>query len=293
MAKRRLLTKKRQRWAQNRDTTLRGKPLRLAITAQDRYAKDLDKIIQAMAKQTRRELMRLFESDDAKQFYAQDASIASQARILLNKLQRDFAKQFGDRSKLVTRRMVKDVDKASKSTLHASLKELSGGLSLKTDILTGELKEILTATIAENVDLIKTIPSTYFHNVRGAVMRSITQPDSGGLSRLVERLDKQLTARARQERNKARNLALDQTRKTYNNLNKGRMEAVGLNKFEWVHSMGGQNPRPLHQKELNGKVFSFDDLPIIDEKTGERGIPGQAINCRCTMLPVIEFNQGK
>jgi uncharacterized protein with gpF-like domain len=41
---------------------------------------------------------------------------------------------------------------------------------------------------------------------------------------------------------------------------------------------------------MDGKIFSFDDLPIIDRKTGERGIPGQAINCRCTMTPVYEFD---
>jgi uncharacterized protein with gpF-like domain len=40
---------------------------------------------------------------------------------------------------------------------------------------------------------------------------------------------------------------------------------------------------------MDGNVYSFDDPPIIDKNTGERGIPGQAINCRCFMVPVIEF----
>jgi uncharacterized protein with gpF-like domain len=30
-------------------------------------------------------------------------------------------------------------------------------------------------------------------------------------------------------------------------------------------------------------------LPVIDPRTGERGIPGQAINCRCVMRPLVEF----
>jgi len=38
------------------------------------------------------------------------------------------------------------------------------------------------------------------------------------------------------------------------------------------------------------EIFSFDDLPVIDRRSGERGIPGQAINCRCRMAPVIEFD---
>ena len=44
---------------------------------------------------------------------------------------------------------------------------------------------------------------------------------------------------------------------------------------------------------LNGGIFDFDNLPVIDEKTGERGIPGQAINCKCRMRPIVEFEKGE
>ena len=31
---------------------------------------------------------------------------------------------------------------------------------------------------------------------------------------------------------------------------------------------------------MDGNICRYDDLPVIDERTGERrGIPGQAINC--------------
>jgi SPP1 gp7 family putative phage head morphogenesis protein len=221
-----------------------------------------------------------------------DASLSSQANILLNKLFRGFEDQFKNQGQRYAERMVNDVDKVSVSTLHSSLQKLSGGLSIKTDFLTGDLKEILKATIYENVGLIVTIPQTYLGQVRGIVMRSIIEPANEGLAGVIKDLDKLLDMRSRQIKNKAKNLALDQVRKTYNNLNKGRMEKYGLTKFEWVHSGGGQEPRELHRDVLNGQIFSFDDLPIIEAKTGERGIPGQAINCRCTMFPVIEFDNG-
>ena len=67
------------------------------------------------------------------------------------------------------------------------------------------------------------------------------------------------------------------------------MQGLGVKKFKWLHSMGGKEPRPLHKNVLNGNVYSFDDPPVIDERTGERGLPGVLINCRCRMLPVIEF----
>lgn len=59
----------------------------------------------------------------------------------------------------------------------------------------------------------------------------------------------------------------------------------GMTEFKWHTNLDGRE-RPLH-KELNGQVFRFDNPPIIDERTGEKGLPGQTYNCRCAMTPVI------
>ena len=59
----------------------------------------------------------------------------------------------------------------------------------------------------------------------------------------------------------------------------------GITEFKWYTNIDGRE-RPLH-KELNGHVFRFDDPPIIDERTGEKGLPAQTYNCRCTFAPVI------
>lgn len=57
---------------------------------------------------------------------------------------------------------------------------------------------------------------------------------------------------------------------------------------EWIWSSShDERVRPLHRK-LNGQKFSFNNLPIIDERTGERGTPGQAYGCRCTMIPLLK-----
>ena len=40
---------------------------------------------------------------------------------------------------------------------------------------------------------------------------------------------------------------------------------------------------------MSGKVYRLDDPPVIDARTGERGLPGQAIFCRCTMQPIVKF----
>jgi len=289
---RKLITKRKQDWIGERDVAITGTPLRQSISSQDRYARRLEKLTMQMSGDVSRQVKILFSSDDAKKFYAQDASLSSQARVLMNSLSLKYAKLFARMAKPYAKDMVKDAEKESKTSLHSSLEKLSGGLSIKTDILTGQLSDIVKATIDQNVDLIKSIPDEYLNNVRGAVMRSIAQPEAGGIKGLTESIDEMLDLRNKQIRNKAKNVALDQTRKAYNNINAGRMRAVGVEKFRWRHSGGGQKPRELHRDKLNGNIYSFNDLPIIDERTGERGIPGQAINCRCVMIPVIEFDDG-
>lgn len=58
----------------------------------------------------------------------------------------------------------------------------------------------------------------------------------------------------------------------------------GFSFFKWHTNIDGRE-RPLH-RELNGKLFRFDNPPIIDDKTGQKGLPGQTYNCRCTFSPV-------
>jgi SPP1 gp7 family putative phage head morphogenesis protein len=285
-----LLTKKRAQWAGKRGgATFKGSKLSYNASSQDKYVRALQGLVKQMTAQTIREVKRLFETHamDGTMMAAMDASnIASQARIVTNRLTAKFESLFGKKAKLLAERMVAAADKNSKSALHMSLKELSGGLSLKTDLMNARLRTITTATVAENVGLIKSIPAEFMTQVQGDVLRGITT--GKGLEDIVPALEKYEGVTLR----RARNIALDQTRKAYNNVNKGRMQAIGVKKFQWVHSGGGQHPRELHL-ELDGNVYSFDELPIIDERTGERGIPGQAINCKCTMIPVIEFDTGE
>ncbi|MBQ2175375.1 MAG: minor capsid protein [Alphaproteobacteria bacterium] len=60
----------------------------------------------------------------------------------------------------------------------------------------------------------------------------------------------------------------------------------GFSSFKWYTNLDGRE-RPLH-KQLHGGIFRFDDPPIIDERTGEKGLPAQTYNCRCTFTPVVD-----
>lgn len=299
MATKPLLTKSKAQWAgQFKPTALRGKPLNHNAANAMRYEKELQALVAQMTAQCEREIRKLFESETAVEFFdepsaiespqvAQDASISSQARILTNKLTDTFTSLFSRRSKMLAQRMIDNTDKASKSSLHSSLKELSGGLMIKTNIMPGALGEALNAATYENVQLIKSISQQYLDGIQGAVMRSI-QPGGNGLADLLPYLQshKEITQK------RAKNIAYDQTRKAFNVCNSERMKALGVKKFEWIHSGGGLHPRRDHVK-MDGNIYSFDDLPVIGVMYGSevRGIPGQLPNCRCSMAPVIEFDE--
>ena len=281
------LTAKRKTWVEQRTTrgqvVLKGERLAYSVPIQARYEKDLAAMIEKMTTKTKRELTKLFKTKEAKTFYAEDASFSSMARIVINSLRKEFDLYYKKNSKEVTNKMMRRIDKHSSGSLQSSIEKLSGGLSVKTDFISGEVKDIMQASIQRNVSLIKSIESQYFDQIEDLVMRSIA-PGGNGLQDLaiLDKIKDKTVSRGV-------SIAKDQTRKAYNNLNAARMKKAGLHEFYWRHGGGARNPRDLHQNVLNGQIFSLNNLPVIDEKTGERGIPGQLIFCGCTMEPIATF----
>lgn len=272
---------------------IKGKKLSYNAGLQSKYEKSLRSLVARMAKEVNREVMKLFKSNLSDEFFdyqdelaTMDASIASQARMLMNKLTDKYTYLFDSEAPDLSLKMVSSSDKASKVSLSQSLDGIIPDFTLKTNFLPAGVKEVSKSLIAENVSLITTIPDVYFKNITGAVMRSITT--GTGVDGLMKHLKKYYGESDR----KAKNVALDQTRKAYNSINKQRMMTAGFTSFEWLHSGGGLKPRKDHQA-MSGKIYSFDNLPVIDKRTGEKGIPGQAINCRCTMKPVYVFPEGE
>lgn len=270
---------------------IKGDVLRPNAAVGDRYVKALTSLVKQMTEQTKRELKRAFSQQDAAKFFskdgaiAQDADIAAQARIVTNALENKFTQLFGKKAKILASNMISQNDKVSSSTLHASLKSLSGGLSLATTTITPVMKTIISASTTENVSLIKSIPQQYFTQVKGDVMRSITT--GNGLQDLIPALEKYEGVTYR----RARNIALDQTRKVYSGLNKGRMMALGIKEYEWIHTGGSQHPRQDHI-DMDGKIYSYTgENQARDKKTGEPIIPAQMINCHCVARPVIRFDE--
>lgn len=272
-----------------RAQALRGATLFQPVAAGSQYSSEIVKAFDQMRAEVEREVLKTYAHTDSPALQdgstMDGASIVTVMQRLLDRLKKRFTLQFNKLAVNATDRMVERTTQNSDSSMRASLKDIAPDLTLKMTTVPQAMKDVIAAGSKQAADLIKTVPAKYLDDIGGDVMRSITS--GRGLADLEPALEKRGVA----TKNWARNVALDQTRKVYNTVNKERMKSLGVKRFEWIHSGGSNQPRPYHKFELNGNIFDIDNPPIIDQRTGERGYPGQLPYCRCTMRPVIEFGE--
>jgi len=281
------LSKTRQKWADQRGgAVFRGKALTHPVLPEARYQARLERMVDQMTAAAQRELERYYRAQwTGDGTVAMDApSFTAGVSRLLRNLSKRFTALFTERAGGLAEALAKGVSDSTARQLGESLKDVSGGVTLKTNVISGRVAEVMAAGVKENVSLIKSIPAEYFQKIEGDVMRSITT--GRGMADLVPDILKH----GQSTKKRAELIARDQTSKATTAINRTRMQGLGIKQFEWLHSGGGKEPRPLHV-QLDGQIFDLDKPPVIDERTGERGLPGQLINCRCRMVPVVTFGE--
>lgn len=187
--------------------------------------------------------------------------------------------KFSDAALRIAPAFTRAAEKTATSALKRSLS--SADIPRVKFTMTPEMKQAIDGIVAENVNLIKSIPEKYFTQVQTITLQSITR--GRDLHYMTEELQKQVGI----TRRRAENIARDQNNKATAELARVRQKALGITKGIWIHSGGGSHPRPLHVK-ANGKEFDLDKgLPVGDN--GEYVMPGQMINCGCSWKPILPF----
>lgn len=176
--------------------------------------------------------------------------------------------------------LVRQLDRYSSASVKKSLQQMSEQITIPFEPSQG-LQDKIKDAISANVALIKSIPQEYHKRIETAVMAAVS---TGGKD--AKTVIDEVSAIGRSTDSRAKLIADDQTRKVTSLLNSERMKEAGVKQFQWVHSSGSAEPRPLHV-EYDRQIFDLDDPPVIDERTGERGMPGYLINCRCKAIPVL------
>ena len=207
---------------------------------------------------------------------AMDAGF-DELRKAIEKLGKRWTKQFEKMAWNLGEWFAVSIDKRNHNALRQILKK--GGWTVQYQ-RTRKMNEVMSAIVAENVSLIKTIPQQFHGQVEPMVMRSVAA------GRDLGSLTKDLQKTFKVTRKRAAFIARDQNNKATNQLARVRYIGMGLNEAIWMHSHAGKTPRPTHLAN-HGKTFNVD-TGWFDPYERKWILPGYLINCRCTMRPVVK-----
>jgi SPP1 gp7 family putative phage head morphogenesis protein len=236
------------------------------------YKKKLLSLIDAMQKSVVYWISAKYKAN--KPEMAQDASPAMTLRQAMNRLSKYWQKRFDEAgpelAKYFANHSYKNVDRS----MMDALRKAGFVVDFK---LTKEANDALQSVIGENISLIKSIPSEYFTQVEGIVMRSVAQ------GRELKHLSQELEDRYGITSRRAALIARDQNNKATAVITRVRQEGLGITEAIWLHSHGGKMPRPDHVR-ADGKVYKIKDGMFLE---GKWTWPGHEINCRCVSKSII------
>lgn len=185
--------------------------------------------------------------------------------ISLGDLADKLANEFANKNRSYTDRALKQSFKAAGMTVEFKP--------------TKRMLEDYAAVVAENVQLIKSIPQKYLTDVQSTVWTNVTK--GGDLKQMSEDIQHVYGVTHR----RAAFIARDQNNKAKATFERTRDQELGVTKFIWVHSNAGKEPRPTHL-HADGRTYSLAK-GMYDKDEGKYVFPGELINCRCTQRAIL------
>lgn len=252
------------------------RPNHPSIALEIEYRRKLECLINEMQSSVLYWLRASFKANEPEvAVLAQDALPAKELRKAVRKLSRRWQRNFNEASIDLAHWFSTRAHKRSTHSLQKILQK--GGWSVDLQMNAAQ-RDILAATVQQNVSLIRSIPSQYFTQVEGMVMRSVQT------GRDLHQLTNDLQRNFRVTRRRAELIARDQNNKVTAAITRARQVELGL-KAIWVHSGAGKHPRPTHIRN-SGK--EYDPVRGWYDPAVKRWIhPGTEINCRCFSKSVV------
>lgn len=167
--------------------------------------------------------------------------------------------------------ILEDLDEQTIATLENSIK-------IKVNFTPTE-REQLIAKYVDNLQLpIKGFVEEQVNRLRELVEKSILE--GLGDKNLIDTIMREFNV----SRNKAVFWARQETGLFVSNYRQIVYKRANVTKYKWSTSHD-ERVRQMH-KDLDGKIFEFDNPPITNEK-GDRNNPGEDWQCRCQPIPII------
>lgn len=157
------------------------------------------------------------------------------------------------------------------------------GIDILSDYYMGSFyRLVMDDWVNSNVDLIKSVKDKSLSSMKSIVKQGFLD------GRTTTAIMKDIHRSYDMDKRHARFIARDQMAKLNSELTRMQQEDAGVSQYTWSDSGDGR-VRARH-KELDGKVFRWDDPPIVDKKTGRRCHPGQDYRCRCCAIPFFDID---
>lgn len=167
------------------------------------------------------------------------------------------------------------VDKQATSTIVSSVRGAFGP-DIGPMMAMADVRSTIALAKAANVQLIKSVHSTYFDKIGNVVLSGVTQGRRA--SDLADDIQKITDV----TESRAKFIARDQTAKMNSAITKARHLELGIEEYTWQTS-GDERVRDSHAAH-DGKVYRWDDPPT------DTGNPGEDYNCRCVALPHVKID---
>jgi SPP1 gp7 family putative phage head morphogenesis protein len=239
-----------------------------------RYRKRLQALIREMDASVQYWVRATYKANEPR--IALDELPAKALEKAMKKLAKRWQKQFDELAPKLADHFTQAADKRSSLQLKSMLREHGFTVEFK---MTDTMRDVMNASVAEQVSLIKSIPQKYFTDVHGSVMRSVQA--GRDLSTLTKDLQENYGVSFR----RAAFIARDQNNKATATMTRARQIEIGITEAVWMHSGGGRVPRPTHLA-MNGKRYDVTE-GMWDPAVGRMIYPGEEPNCRCVSGAVV------
>lgn len=260
------------------------------------YYKALKQLANKLKQEVINELLPVLERTETKITTDSISEILSVLAMIQARYSNVFTFGFG-----IANRIVNSVNRNNKVKFN---KKFESQIGVNPDLILneGNLQEILNLQIANQVNLIKSIPQEFFKQIEVIISNGLSQglryeaiakeiKGVKGISSTFGKLDKRVAFIARNE-----------VENINGTINRVRQTSAGIEFYEW-QTAGDERVRVNH-KSLDGKICKWNDATVYadsieDAKAGKwkkRGSigavekhPAMDYNCRCNALAVLDI----
>ncbi len=184
------------------------------------------------------------------------------------------SKSFSERRRLsAARRFVNSVNRFNRHNIENQLAVRGINLAEREPWL----EIFIVKRIKDNVSYIKNIEDDYRSEVENVVRDGVRVGQS------IKQIRESILLRVDVAESRAQFLAVDQAGSILGQMTAERHQNIGIEKFTWYDS-ADERVRKSH-KDLNGKIFSYDDPPTVN---GRKVLPGEDYRCRCVAIPEFD-----